>query len=135
MVTLLSISFYSCQEDNFVDSTASYESRIIGKWEYLSELGFTNDDEHYDKDWEHNCSTDKDYIEFKSNGMYYELSYNEDCDESSKMGSYKVIDHTTITFNSNILYTIISVNDTHLTLGYEGEHPLNFKPYITFIRR
>ena len=95
-------SLVSCSSD---DDKPSNSAKIVGKW-HLTKITETAGDEVWEEDYEHDCPTKKDYFEFKGDGTYDEVYYDEDC-----LIDWEETNNWSIT-NGTILNLIYSENDS-----------------------
>lgn len=80
-VILLGFTACSDKDDELTGDAA--KEALIGKWVILS---YT--DEDGSEDYEHECSSKKDYIEAQNNGTMRSVYYDEACSEDVEIGSY-----------------------------------------------
>ena len=99
-VALVGTSLISCSSD---DNDGSSSGDLVGKW-YPEKTVSTILGEEYEEEYEHYCSTKKDYVEFKSNGAVYSVDYEEDCQAYESDGTW-----------------VKSGNDLTVTIGEETE--------------
>lgn len=133
---LLMIAFLSnsCSEDEEVNKS------LIGKWEYSKKGSIGLDEEvSYLTDYNHNCSSQKDFWEFESkNNTFSSYIYsleNSICDEVQENASFTYSENTKIinflkSEEIYDIYKVISINSTSLKLQkiyYEAIDPLNQK--------
>lgn len=73
-IVSLSLTFNSCSKDD--DSSSSTSGTIVGEWEFLKEGVIESGVELLDP-YQHTSGCTKDYIEFKSNGIAEDYSYEK----------------------------------------------------------
>lgn len=118
MVLTLVFGFMACSDKDEDLTGDKAKEALIGKWVTLSFA-----DEEGIEDYEHACSSKKDYVEFQSNGTMRSVYYEEDCSEEVETGTYSVNgDKLTIKgleFDSFTYTFKLSGND--LQLEFEGD--------------
>jgi hypothetical protein len=114
LLFVASLSLLSCnKDDNTTQPTA--EASIVGSWEFFKEGTLENGQEILDV-YDHDCSNNKDYTEFASNGVVKDHYFNTSCTET--------IDSSTWTKNGSILtlfgetYTITELSATTLKVQF-----------------
>jgi len=85
MVLTLVFGFMACSDKDEDLTGDKAKEALIGKWTFVSS---TEDGENYD--YEHECSSKKDYIEFQSNGTFRSIYYDDECSEEVDTGTYSV---------------------------------------------
>lgn len=85
MVLTLVFGFMACSDKDEDLTGDKAKEVLIGKWTTVS---ITNEDGTYD--YENECSSKKDYVEFQSNGTMRSVYYEEDCSEEVETGTYSV---------------------------------------------
>lgn len=88
MVLTLVFGFMACSDKDEDLTGDKAKEALIGKWTFVSS---TEDGETYD--YEHECSSKKDYVEFQGNGTFKIVDYYEDCSEETGLGTYSVSDN------------------------------------------
>lgn len=136
LLTFVSV-FYSCSnsddENNSIDS-----NRLIGKWSLISEKETANGTIVFEADWNHNCSTTNDYVEFYNNGEFDWIEYQSDCNintSSSNIDATWTLSGNTINFGNDTELgsaTIESLTETTLIVKDEfSEGGVNYVYYTT----
>jgi len=129
--------FYSCSnsddDNNSIDS-----NRLIGKWSLVSEKETANGSTVFEADWNHNCSTTNDYVEFYNNGEFDWIEYQSDCNintSSSNIDATWTLSGNTINFGNDPELesaTIESLTETTLIVKDEfSEGGVNYVYYTT----
>ena len=134
---ILSLGFLSsCSSDD--DSGDG--SSILGKWEFVKSGFIVNGIENYE-DWEHDCATMKDHVDFKDNGKLYDHSYDTNCVVDTDVSDY-VINGNTITVSFTAggevveeVAKIETLNSTTLILKSDGELEGTSYSYVTVMKR
>ena len=73
-IVSLSLTFNSCSNDD--DNNSATSGTIVGEWEFLKEGTIVSGTEFLTA-YEHTSGCNKDYIEFKSNGIAEDYSYEK----------------------------------------------------------
>lgn len=115
LILTLLIGVASCSDN---ENELTDKSTLVGKWSVQT---ITDEDGVYN--YEHECSSKKDYIEFKSNDTFIDVYYDEDCAEDSYSGTYAVSGNklTLSTEESAKRTYTFSITDDVLKLEGDGE--------------
>ena len=110
--------FASCSSD---DSSSS-SSSIVGSWEYSKEGAIVNGQEVL-VDYENDCATSNDYIQFLDNGTLNDVYYWDDCEEDITPGTWSKTGNTaTVTIDGETqTANILTLNSTTLKVSYEED--------------
>ena len=94
-IVSLSLTFNSCSKDD--DSSSETSGTIIGEWEFLKEGTIVSGTEFLSV-YEHTSGCNKNYIEFKSNGIAEDYYY-----EKPAGSCVEFVDEATWTKDGNAL--------------------------------
>lgn len=118
LVFTLVFGFIACSDKDEDLTGDKAKDALIGRWVIQSSL-YDNETEHY----EHDCSTKKDYIEFKRDNVLVDVFHDEECVEYKSTGSYSVNgDKLTFSgedFESDEPYTF-KLNNNNLELNIDN---------------
>ena len=82
-VALAGTSLISCSSDDNGGSS----SDIVGKW-YAEKTVYTFMGQRVEQPYEHECSSERDYSEFKSNGNFVYGEYSSACELFEDFGNW-----------------------------------------------
>ena len=108
--------FTSCSSD---DDSSSSSSSIVDSWEYSKEGAIVSGQEVL-ADYENDCASKKDYIQFNENGTLGDFYYWSDCEEDYTAGSWSQNGNTvTVTMDGETqTATILDLTSTTLKVSY-----------------
>lgn len=111
-LAVLSLGVVSCSSDD--DSGAS----IHGKW-YFNKVGFGT----FLIDYDHECTTQKDYFEFLASGILNEANHDVNCEASVESGTWaKTGNQLSISFDDeDLVFEIVELKKSTLKLIGEVE--------------
>lgn len=126
---MMAISLNSCSNDDDNSSSSGVNnSAIQGKW-YFSEWGYVYEGIEFYEDYDNECETQKDYVEFGSN-TYNSRIHDYDCSYETEVGTYTIdgnllkITYTeegeTVTHTSEILELNENTFKFKVTETYDG---------------
>lgn len=137
----VSLLFISCNKDDDNNSSSTTSGNLIGKWYMYSENTVTNGVAGNEQLWAHNCSSNLDYVEFKSNGSAEMIQYAADCtvDAASSVSSVTwTRSGNTINFSLNgeaFSEEITTLNSNTLIVKNVDEYNGTTYEYITTYHR
>lgn len=108
------LAFVSCSDDD--DKTSSPAS-VVGAWEYYKEGEIVSGVETL-VNYENECSTNKDYVEFLQNGEYDDVYYNSDCEESVDYGDWTKSGNMLTNVTEGTTVEILILTETTLKIKY-----------------
>ncbi|MEW5677069.1 lipocalin family protein [Flavobacterium enshiense] len=85
LVSFLAIGFTSCNKDD--DSSDAAPANIEGKWAYTKSGAIVNGQEVL-ANYEHECTTKKDYLELLTGGVANDVYYPSDCVADAIAGTW-----------------------------------------------
>lgn len=139
-ILLFSVSFLSsCSSDDDNGSTNNTDL-ILGKWMFYQD-GEIEGTSEYLEDWEHDCPTKKDYLEFTSGGDFFGVIYDTDCSFEGSTGTYEIngnlLKVTTqdygVTYSETL--TIETLNSTTLRVTSEEEYAGQTYKYVDIFKK
>lgn len=104
-LTLCSVSFMACSSD---DNDGGTSGDIVGKWSF-EKTGIIVEGQEVGYTYPHSCSTQKDHIEFKSNGSGLDYRYNGACE----------LDEDENGWTWTVSGSSLKITDEHGTANYE----------------
>jgi len=117
LVSFVAIALFSCSKDD--DSSSSSSSNIEGKWAFSKEGAIVSGNEVL-ADYEHECTTKKDYIELVAGGVANDVYYPSDCVADVTTGTWtKSGNNVTMTVGGmSQTAEIVTLNATTLKVKY-----------------
>lgn len=137
LVAFVTLGLSSCSSD---DDSSSDTASIVGKWEYLQEGEIVNGTETL-HEYSHTTGCSKDYIEFKSNGTFDDVWY-----ENTATGCISENDQGAWTQNGTAITStypgqtpqagqILIVNETTLKVKFVDNSEGVTETYVTVFKR
>lgn len=131
-MTILCLMLFSCSSDNNSNSTPE-DTLLVGKWEVFQGKTFpagtiiTGNEQL--NNFNFACPTQKDYVQFGSQGSAKVSTYNNSCNEISNIGTYTKTDFIINFYHNNQFdgtWEILSLTNT--TLKVKENNPSTGTP-------
>ncbi len=123
---MLTFGMISCSSD---DDKGSESATILGKW-YISQNGYILNGTEILEDYDHECATKKDFVEFFNDGTVKDSYYDTACVVDTDTGTYTLDGNTLVVsymYDGEIdtqQATIVTLNETtlkfNITEVYDG---------------
>lgn len=119
-VALVGASLTSCSSDDNGGSS----SEIVGKW-YAEKTTYTFMGQQTEQAYTHACPSEKDYVNFKSNGNFVYAEYYSTCELFEDNGTW-VINGNELTLTQDggaeqTIATIVTLTSTKLVIKIDNE--------------
>lgn len=121
-VSAVLIFLNSCSKDDVYE--VKQENNIVGKWEFKKIITYNELNQEVYQDYNHACSSSKDYIQLSANNLFVSSHATSDCIVENESKSYTYTDNIIRLYSGEIQATyqikIVSLSDTELKLKYEN---------------
>ncbi|WP_417940635.1 hypothetical protein [Flavobacterium sp. RS13.1] len=132
LLILATTMFISCSNDD-----ASADSNVVGKWEFSKVLTYNELNQEVFEDYNHNCSTNKNFIQLDSKGEIKENFYDGDCEVEINAWTYKYKDNIIKLYNGSTLISyqikVLSLTSKEMKIEYISNSSSQRKGTNTYI--
>lgn len=120
LLSVITIAFSSCSknEETVIEPTLT----IVGKWEFSKQVTYDNSNQEVITDYTHRCPSQKDFIQFESNGVYNSTASSSNCISETETRTYVYENKVVKLYNGSDLISysiqVLSLSANELKIKY-----------------
>ncbi len=98
-IAIIALNSCSKEDDNLREITPT----LVGKWEFSKYVNYNAQNQEELTDYNHQCTTIKDFIQFDANGTMNDSYSNSNCQAETGMYTYVIENDVVKFYNGNTL--------------------------------
>lgn len=102
LLSVITIASSSCSKNE--ETVIEPAPTIVGKWEFSKQVTYDNSNQEVITDYTHSCPSQKNFIQFESNGVYNSTGSSSNCISETETRTYVYENNVVNLYNgSNLL--------------------------------